>query len=170
MKKTYECYISIGSNMGDKEATIRKAIKMLAASDKIHLVSVSSFYETPPWGKSDQPLFFNGAMCVRTELEPLELLHVCQDIEKQLGRVRHTHWGPRTIDLDLLYIEGVEMDTPELTLPHKHMLDRAFVLVPLSEIAPGLRIKGKFIGDYLLHARDKDDMVLIKRIRQRREA
>ena len=168
MKNRYECYISIGSNMGDKEATIRKAIKMLAASDKIQLESVSSFYETPPWGKTDQPLFFNGALRVSTELEPMELLRVCQDIEQQLGRDRHIHWGPRTIDLDLLYIDGVEMDTPELTLPHKHMLDRAFVLVPLSEIAPGLRIKGKFIGEYLMRTRDKDDMVLIKRIRQRK--
>ena len=95
-------------------------------------------YETPPWGKLDQPPFINGAAAVETDMPPLELLAACQQIEKKLGRVRHEHWGARTIDIDLLYIPGVQLAEAELVLPHPYMLERSFVLVPLAEIAPEL--------------------------------
>ena len=134
----YICYLSLGANLGDRLGTIRQAVEMLDNTGKIHVKCVSSMYETPPWGKLDQPLFINGAAAVETDMPPLELLAACQQIEKKLGRVRHEHWGARTIDIDLLYIPGVQLAEAELVLPHPYMLERSFVLVPLAEIAPEL--------------------------------
>lgn len=134
----YICYLSLGANLGDRLGTIRQAVEMLENTEKIHVQCVSSMYETPPWGKLDQPSFINGAAAVETDLEPLELLAVCQQIERKLGRVRHEHWGARTIDIDLLCIPGVQLAEKELILPHPYMLERSFVLVPLAEIAPEL--------------------------------
>lgn len=134
----YICYLSLGANLGDRLGTIRQAVEMLENTEKIHVKCVSSMYETPPWGKLDQPLFINGAAAVETDMAPLELLAACQRIEKKLGRVRHEHWGARTIDIDLLYIPGVQLAEAELVLPHPYMLERSFVLVPLAEIAPEL--------------------------------
>ena len=162
--KAYDCYISIGANLGDRQATMETAVKSLQASDKIQLVKVSSLYETPPWGNTHQPSFLNGALCVRTTISPRELLQICQGIEQKLGRERHEHCGPRTIDLDLLYIDGVSLNTPDLILPHPYMLERAFVLVPLQEIAPKLGIAGQTIEEYLNKLTDKDDVVLFKRV------
>ena len=135
---SYTCYLSLGANLGQREVSIIEAMRLLQASEKIQLTAVSSLYETPPWGKLDQPAFINAAAAVKTELAPLELLQICQSIEKQLGRQRHEHWGARTIDVDMLYIPGISVDTAELKLPHPYMLERAFVLVPLAEIAPEL--------------------------------
>lgn len=134
----YICYLSLGANLGDRLGTIRQAVEMLDNTGKIHVKCVSSMYETPPWGKRDQPPFINGAAAVETVLAPVELLAACQQIEKKLGRVRHEHWGARTIDIDLLYIPGVQLAEAELVLPHPYMLERSFVLVPLAEIAPEL--------------------------------
>lgn len=134
----YICYLSLGANLGDRLGTIRQAVEMLDNTEKIHVKCVSSMYETPPWGKLDQPHFINGAAAVETDMPPLELLAACQQIEKKLGRVRHEHWGARTIDIDLLYIPGVQLAEAELVLPHPYMLERSFVLVPLAEIAPEL--------------------------------
>ena len=134
----YICYLSLGANLGDRLGTIRQAGEMLDNTEKIHVKCVSSMYETPPWGKLDQPPFINGAAAVETVLAPVELLAACQQIEKKLGRVRHEHWGARTIDIDLLYIPGVQLAEAELVLPHPYMLERSFVLVPLAEIAPEL--------------------------------
>ncbi|MCR5176330.1 MAG: 2-amino-4-hydroxy-6-hydroxymethyldihydropteridine diphosphokinase [Anaerovibrio sp.] len=161
MLGTYDCYISIGSNIGDKEANIKAAVNQLAASDKIQLISVSSLYRTPPWGNTEQPFFLNGALLVRTSLKPHDLLSLCQDIERGLGRVRHEHWGPRTIDLDLLYIEGIKVRLPELVIPHPYMLERSFVLVPLQEIAPELMINGRGISEYLDILSDRDEIVKV---------
>ena len=134
----YICYLSLGANLGDRLGTIRQAVEMLDNTGKIHVKCVSSMYETPPWGKLYQPPFINGAAAVETDMPPLELLAACQQIEKKLGRVRHEHWGARTIDIDLLYIPGVQLAEAELVLPHPYMLERSFVLVPLAEIAPEL--------------------------------
>lgn len=134
----YICYLSLGANLGDRLGTIRQAVEMLDNTEKIHVKCVSSMYETPPWGKLDQTPFINGAAAVETDMPPLELLAACQQIEKKLGRVRHEHWGARTIDIDLLYIPGVQLAEAELVLPHPYMLERSFVLVPLAEIAPEL--------------------------------
>lgn len=138
----YICYIGLGANLGRREKTIAMAMELLDAEENIQVAAVSSMYETPPWGKPDQPAFINAAARAETTLEPLQLLYVCQRIEKLLGRVRHEHWGARTIDLDLLYIikdgEMLYIQQEELKVPHPYMEQRSFVLVPLSELAPKL--------------------------------
>ena len=158
--KEYECYLSVGSNLGDRAEYIRQAIEYVGASDKIQLNSVSSLYETPPWGNINQPSFLNGAFSLVSTISPQELLGLCQSVEQSLGRVRHEHWGPRTIDIDLLYIDGIRLNTPELVLPHPYMLERAFVLVPLVEIAPDLLIDGLSVKEHLTKLSDGDTVVL----------
>ena len=141
-------YLSLGANLGNREETLREAVGRLAAADGVEICAVSSLYETVPWGKLDQPQFLNLAVCLRTSLAPEALLALAQRVENELGRVRHEHWGARTIDIDILHIEGVERNAQELTLPHPYMLKRAFVLVPLAEIAPTLLVKGKTIKEW----------------------
>ena len=138
-------YLSLGANLGNREETLREAVKRLAAEDGVELCAVSPLYETEPWGKTDQPRFLNIAVSLRTTLSPEALLVLTQSIENALGRVRHERWGARTIDIDVLCFEGVERNAPELTLPHPYMTERAFVLVPLAEIAPALTVKGKTV-------------------------
>lgn len=142
MAENRAAYLSLGANLGDREETLRAAVRRVAEADGVTLCDVSSLYETEPWGKTDQPRFLNIAVSLRTMLSPEALLSMTQAAENVLGRVRHEHWGPRTIDVDILHIEGVERCTPELTLPHPYLTERAFVLVPLSEIASELVIKG----------------------------
>lgn len=154
-------YIGLGSNLGDREELLQQAVQKLALAKDISLMAASSLYETPPWGKTDQPPFLNAVVAVKTELEAEELLHCCQTVENELGRVRHEKWGARTVDLDLLYSPSVECRTAELTLPHPYMTRRAFVLIPLAEIAPDLCIQGRPVRDYL---RQADDAAQIRRI------
>ena len=133
----HTAYIALGSNLGDKEANLRRALELLIERG-VEIVKTSTFISTEPYGVTDQPQFLNGVCEVRTSLEPLELLHTLLDIEQEMGRVRLRHWGERNIDLDLLLYEDVVMDTPELKLPHPDMQNRDFVLLPLAEIAPEL--------------------------------
>ena len=100
----------------------------------------SADYSTPPWGNLDQDFFVNACAVLDTKLSPTDLLQACGTVESELGRRRQRKWGPRLIDIDLLDYDGMVVDTPELVLPHPLMLERAFVLAPLAEIAPGLRI------------------------------
>lgn len=130
-------YIALGSNLGDKEGNLRRALELLKEHG-VEVMKTSTFICTEPYGVTDQPQFLNGACEVRTSLAPLELLHTLLDIEQEMGRVRLRHWGERNIDLDLLLYEDVIMDTPELKLPHPDMQNRDFVLLPLAEIAPAL--------------------------------
>ncbi|WP_339312205.1 2-amino-4-hydroxy-6-hydroxymethyldihydropteridine diphosphokinase [Paenibacillus sp. FSL M7-0896] len=129
-----EAYIALGANLGDRQGTLREALHRLELHDKIEVMRTSRVYETEPVGYLDQPQFLNMAAVLRTTLAPEELLHVMLDTETQLGRVRDVRYGPRTVDLDLLWVEGLTLDTPDLTLPHPRMLERAFVLLPLSDI------------------------------------
>ena len=131
----HTAYVALGSNLGDKEANLRKALELLEERG-VEVVKTSSFICTEPYGVTDQPQFLNGVCEVRTSLEPLALLHILLAIEQEMGRVRLRHWGERNIDLDLLLYEDVVMDTPELKLPHPDMQNRDFVLLPLDEIAP----------------------------------
>ena len=146
----WTCYLSLGANLGARAQTLREALRRLARLPGTQLVRASSFYETAPWGKTDQPPFLNGAACLATHLAPEALLAACQEIERALGRVRHEHWGARTLDIDLVYgVRGgqaVRVATPRLTLPHPYLLERAFVLVPLAEIAPELVLAGRPIA------------------------
>lgn len=131
-------YIALGSNLGDKEKNLRRAL-LLLTQQGVEIVRVSGFLSTEPYGVTDQPQFLNAVACVRTSLAPLALLDVLLATELAMGRVRLRHWGERNIDLDLLLYEDVVLDTPRLRLPHPDMQNRDFVLLPLAEIAPELK-------------------------------
>ena len=144
MRRT--AYIGLGANLGDRGETMRAALRRVAELPSVSVEQVSSFYETPPWGNTDQPPFLNAAARIAFDGTPYELLADLQRIEQELGRVRHEHWGARTIDLDILHIEGQTCADEALTLPHPYLTERAFVLVPLYEIAPELCIHEKSIA------------------------
>ena len=129
-------YIGLGSNLGDRVATLRTAVQRLETLGGVN--AVSSLYETEPVGYLEQPRFLNAAVVLETALAPADLLRALLGIERDLGRTRSFPDAPRTLDLDLLLVEDVILDTPELTLPHPRLPERAFVLVPLAEIAPEL--------------------------------
>lgn len=131
-------YIALGSNLGDKEKNLRRAL-LLLTQQGVEVVRVSSFLSTEPYGVTDQPQFLNAVACVRTSLAPLALLDVLLATELAMGRMRLRHWGERNIDLDLLLYEDVVLDTLRLRLPHPDMQNRDFVLLPLAEIAPELK-------------------------------
>jgi 2-amino-4-hydroxy-6-hydroxymethyldihydropteridine diphosphokinase len=128
----------MGSNLGDRLAYLTQAVRLLADGEAARLVATSSVYETAPQGKTDQPAFLNIVVAVATDLEPEALLAHMLHAERHLKRVRTERWGPRTIDIDLLLYGGAHLDTPSLTVPHPRMGERAFVLIPLLEIAPEL--------------------------------
>ena len=148
-ERTYRIYLGLGANLGDCRASLRRALRLLAHLEDTQLLRVSSFYETPPWGNEKQPPFLNACAALETRLSPLVFLRRTQRIERALGRVRKEHWGPRTIDIDLLFAEGFESAAPELRLPHPYLHERAFVLLPLAEIAPGLIVRGRKIDEWL---------------------
>jgi len=131
-------YIGIGSNLEDRSAFLTAGLTELAAIPDIDIQTVSSVYETAPVGYLDQPSFLNAVFAVRTARPPLELLHAMQQIENSHDRQRQIHWGPRTLDLDLLLYGSLQFETKELILPHPHLAERLFVLAPLCEIAPHL--------------------------------
>lgn len=126
--------IGLGSNVGARRHTLRRALELLSETRGVGLLGVSFFYETEPWGVLDQRPFVNAAALLETSLEPLELLDRLQSIEAKLGRVRLERWGPRTIDLDILLIEGVSLETERLTVPHPLIEQRAFVQVPMRDL------------------------------------
>jgi 2-amino-4-hydroxy-6-hydroxymethyldihydropteridine diphosphokinase len=125
------------------------ALRMLDADPGTTVVAVSSLYRTPPWGKLDQPDFLNAAAEVSTRLSPRELLDLCLEAERRLKRVRAERWGPRLVDIDVLVFGGREFHEPGLDIPHPRMLERAFVLAPLAEIAAGFEIAGRTVADHL---------------------
>jgi 2-amino-4-hydroxy-6-hydroxymethyldihydropteridine diphosphokinase len=130
-------YVGLGANLGDREATIRRAAELIGAR------RLSAIVESAPWGYEDQPRFLNAVAELETELEPRPLLELLLEVERRLGRRRDgTRWGPRTIDLDLLLYGDRALDEPGLTVPHPHLRGRLFVLEPLAELAPGLEIPG----------------------------
>jgi 2-amino-4-hydroxy-6-hydroxymethyldihydropteridine diphosphokinase len=128
-------YLSIGSNLGDRVATLRSALDELSRAG-IPVARTSPVYETEPIGCPEQPWFLNMAAAVQTDMPPRALLSCCLDIEARHGRIRPFPGAPRTLDLDILLIENLILDEPDLTIPHPRMTQRRFVLVPLSDIAP----------------------------------
>jgi 2-amino-4-hydroxy-6-hydroxymethyldihydropteridine diphosphokinase len=135
-------YLGLGTNLGDRLAQLRQALDLLHATRGIRIGNVSSVYETAPVGYLDQPDFFNLVCEVQTTLSPLQLLHSAQAVEQALHRERIVRWGPRTMDIDLLLYSSEIVQQPELLIPHPRMHERAFVLVPLAELAPQLRLPG----------------------------
>src|SRR5205085_11114242 len=146
-----DALIALGGNVGDVRATFKKAIANLCGMAQAALRARSSDYATPPWGDEQQPRFITACIEIETSLDPHALLFTLHKIEKKFGRDRakETRWGPRILDLDLLAYDDVKIDKPELTLPHPRLFERAFVLVPLAEIAPHRVIAGRRVGDAL---------------------
>ena len=143
-----EAALGLGSNLGDKRRIVAEAIARLEAGGA-HVLRRSSDYRTAPWGLTEQDWFVNACVLVETALAPEALLALCQRIEHELGRTREIRWGPRSIDIDILTYADVVRDEPALTLPHPLVLERAFVLAPLAEIAPDLEIRGRRVADAL---------------------
>lgn len=136
-------YLGLGGNLGDPAATMAAALRIVDADPNTRIVAVSSLYRTPPWGNTTQPDFLNAAAAVSTRLSPRELLDLCLAAERRLKRVRAERWGPRLVDMDILSFGGLTVTEAGLEIPHPRMLERAFVLTPLAEIAPNLMIAGE---------------------------
>ena len=136
-------YVALGSNLGNPRQQLLDAMDALASLPDTRLRQRSPLYRTPPWGVLEQPPFLNAAVELDTALSPHALLDALLAIEQGAGRVRAERNGPRTLDLDLLHVDGVQLDDPRLTLPHPRMAERAFVLLPLHDIAPTLRLSGQ---------------------------
>jgi 2-amino-4-hydroxy-6-hydroxymethyldihydropteridine diphosphokinase len=143
--------IALGGNVGDVRATFQKAIANICRMTQAALLARSSDYATPPWGDLEQAPFINACIEIDTPLDPHALLFTLQKIETKFGRNRaaERRWGPRTLDLDLIAYDDVSIATPELTLPHPRLFERAFVLVPLAEISPDRLIGGRSIASGL---------------------
>jgi 2-amino-4-hydroxy-6-hydroxymethyldihydropteridine diphosphokinase len=147
-----EALVALGGNLGDVRDTLDRAIAAFCDGNDVRLLARSSDYRTPPWGVADQPPFVNLAVAVETSLTPQELLARAQAVELALGRERgkERRWGPRPVDIDLIAYDDLALDTPDLTLPHPRLFERAFVLVPLAEIAPQRVIAGIKVRDALV--------------------
>lgn len=137
-RQRHEALIGMGSNLGDREETIRQALAKIEDA-YTEVLAVAPLIGSAPWGVTDQPPFINTVCHIRTYYEPFSLLSHLQDIERDLGRVRHEHWGPRTIDLDILYFDQLVLCSEKLHIPHPYIRERAFVLEPLAACAPHWR-------------------------------
>lgn len=157
-RESFDATIGLGSNIGDKAANIDTAIAMLTRDGDVRLVKQSRKYRSAPWGVTDQDWFVNAAISVATELSPLELLRRCQQVENEMGRVRKQRWGPRLIDVDVLTYRDEMIGTADLTVPHPLIAERSFVLLPLRDVAPDVRIKGATL-DQLIAALSADDTI-----------
>jgi len=146
-----EAFVALGGNVGDVRSTFRRAIALFCDGIAVRLTARSSDYRTPPWGVTDQPPFVNAAIAVTTSLPPHDLLARAKECERALGRdrTRERRWGPRSIDIDLLAYDDLVLDDPDLILPHPRLFERAFVLVPLAEIAPTRVIGGTMVREAL---------------------
>lgn len=138
-------YVGLGGNEGDVATTLEEALWALDALPQTTIQRQSAIYRTPAWGRTDQPDFLNAVVELRTRMTPRALLDLLLEVEQRFGRVRSAseRWGPRALDLDLLLYGDEEVSEPGLTVPHPHLHERAFVLVPLAEIAPSLEIPGR---------------------------
>ena len=134
--------LALGANLGDPQAALQGAVDALIAHPQVEVLAASSVYETDPVGIADQPVFCNAVVLVRTTLEPGALLAVAHGIERDWHRTRDVRWGPRTLDVDIIDIEGESSDDPSLTLPHPRAHERGFVIVPWREIEPGAVLTG----------------------------
>ena len=146
-----EALVAFGGNLGDVRETLDRAVTAFCDGKEVRLLARSSDYRTPPWGVEDQPPFVNLAIAIETDLTPHALLARAQAVQHALGRERakERRWGPRPVDIDIIAYDDVALETPELTLPHPRLFERAFVLVPLAEIAPERVIGGIKVRDAL---------------------
>lgn len=169
MENKQIAYLSLGSNIDDRMAFLGKAEKMLKAHPKIKVLKASQIYETEPWPKKMLPnshphaekgekWFLNQVLKIETSLAPDKLLKEVQTIERKIGRIKREHWGPREIDIDILLYGDQIIDTPDLQIPHRHLEDRQFILVPLVEVAPDLKdpMTGRKFTTILKEVKSKD--------------
>ncbi len=153
-------YLGLGTNLGDRKENLRKAIEAIAS--KMSVGKRSSLYETAAWGYTDQPDFLNQVVQVETALTPLRLLNFLKRTEMELGRVENFRYGPRLIDIDILFYDDLVKNTNQLQIPHPRIPERAFVLIPMNEIAPGLKhpVLGKTIAELLAELPDRTGVKL----------
>jgi 2-amino-4-hydroxy-6-hydroxymethyldihydropteridine diphosphokinase len=135
-----QAVLGLGGNLGDRRAFLAKAVAAISARRGITLMAVSALYETAPWGKTDQPAFYNAAVKIDTHLAPRGLLDAILAIEAGLGRRREERWGPRVVDIDILLYGAAEIDEPGLRVPHPRLAERAFALKPLLDVAPEAKL------------------------------
>ncbi|MBL0389158.1 2-amino-4-hydroxy-6-hydroxymethyldihydropteridine diphosphokinase [Tumebacillus sp. ITR2] len=157
-------YLSLGSNLGDRRLNLRSAIEVLDSHPEIHVTRVSPMYETEPVGYLDQPDFLNLVIELKTSLEAKKLWKITSSTEIELGRQRDIKWGPRTIDIDILLVDQQVIDTVDLTLPHPRMAERAFVLLPLADLAGDLvhPVTRQTVTDMANRVEGKDGVFLCK--------
>jgi 2-amino-4-hydroxy-6-hydroxymethyldihydropteridine diphosphokinase len=136
-------WLGLGGNIGDPRSAMAAALRSLQAHEAVRVSAVSSLYRTPPWGKTDQPDFLNAVAALDTRLSPRGLLQLCLSMERDLKRVRAERWGPRLIDMDILAFGDLAISEEGLTVPHPRMAGRAFVMVPLAELAPSFAVDGR---------------------------
>ena len=165
--KRHHAYIGFGSNLGNRLNNCRNAIQALAALPPCSLLKTSSFYESAPVGLVEQPAFINGVVLLETAEDAHWLLRQMLEIENTFGRIRTLKWGPRSIDLDLLFFDDQIIDTPGLSVPHPLLHERRFVLEPLNEVAPNFRHPslGKSVADLRHELKDGDQRVEVLKIR-----
>ncbi|MBK9082527.1 MAG: 2-amino-4-hydroxy-6-hydroxymethyldihydropteridine diphosphokinase [Rhizobiales bacterium] len=149
----------LGANLGDKAGHVREAAARLARSGLVEGLELSSLWRTPPWGKTDQDWFVNAVAVGRSRASADELLALALSIEQAMGRVRGERWGPRGIDVDLLFVGAERVDRPGLMLPHPRIAERGFVLVPLAEVRPGIMVDGRRADD---RARDFSGEAIVR--------
>lgn len=136
--KTYSVFLGLGSNLGEREKFLNRAVAELKSDDGVKIVWASSVYESEPFDKTDQPKFLNAAIEIETQFSPVELVEVIKRVELNLGRTSNERWGPREIDIDILLYDGLVYEDDSLHVPHAGLAERKFVLIPLKEIAPDL--------------------------------
>lgn len=156
-----KAWLGLGGNLGDVREAMARSLVWINGQDHLSVVRVSPIYKTPPWGVEDQPWFLNCCVQVDTTLTPEALLDICQEAERRGKRKRIIRWGPRTIDVDILMMEGVAQLEQRLTIPHPRIEERAFVLVPLADITAKEMLKGKTISQ-LAKAINKDGLECVE--------
>lgn len=142
-------YLGLGTNIGDRLNYLNQALNILNSHSNIKISKKSKLYETKAWGYTEQADFLNMCVEIETDLNPKDLLHVCQDVEKKLNRERKIRWGPRTIDVDILFFNDIILQEENLEIPHPRIKERAFVLIPLIDLNDKLKIDNVSINEYL---------------------
>lgn len=162
----HKVFLSLGSNLGDRENNLIEAVKAIYTNNEINIKAVSDIYETDPVGYEDQGRFLNMAVAIETSLPPLKLLEELQKVERLLKRTRGIHWGPRTIDIDILIIDALEINLEELIVPHPRMFERAFVLIPLMDLCCKADLPISNLSVCIDKCSDKNGVVLYKKIEE----
>lgn len=153
-----KAYLALGSNLGDRMNYLREAVKRLNQLPGVQVTKKAKIYETDPYGGVEQDNFLNSAIEIETNLAPFSLLDSIHQVEASLNRERLIHWGPRTIDIDILLMDGITMDEEVLTIPHKELIKRSFVLMPLKDVYPNEQLLGKSLDEWMNETGNKAEV------------